>query len=79
MSMTVTEAITTTVTLGETVKDLRLKLGLSREELADRAGTSYSYIANIETGLRTPHLAMLIDIASGLGLRASTLLSLANL
>lgn len=54
-------------TLGQRVKDRRLELGLTVQELAQRAGVSASYIYAIEVGARGSHVDKLVRIAEALG------------
>ncbi|MEU1880330.1 helix-turn-helix transcriptional regulator [Streptosporangium sp. NPDC020072] len=49
------------------LKDLRVRQGLTRVELADRAGRSESGVEAIETLSRAPSLSYLEDVAAGLG------------
>ena len=49
--------------LGERLKKLRLKKGLSQTELGDLLGTDNSNISNWERGISKPDIDMLIKIA----------------
>jgi transcriptional regulator with XRE-family HTH domain len=60
--------------LGQRVRDLRLRAGLTQEGLSDRSGLHVTYIAGIETGRRNPSLMSIVAVANGLGLAASELL-----
>jgi transcriptional regulator with XRE-family HTH domain len=60
--------------LGRAVKVLRTVRDLSRRELAEAAGLSYSYLAEIENGGKQPSSRALAAIAEALGLSASQLL-----
>lgn len=64
--------------LGRTIKVLRTDLGLSRRELAEQAGISYSYITEIENGNKPPSASVLNPIAAALGVRMSELIHLAE-
>jgi len=57
--------------LGNAIRNLRETAGLSRQELADRAGISESAIARLERGQASPAVATLELLAKGLGLRLS--------
>jgi transcriptional regulator with XRE-family HTH domain len=59
--------------LGRTIGQLRQKLGLSQEELADRAGIHRTYVSQLERGIKSPTLAVLIKIARALGIKPSRL------
>ncbi|MFD1410186.1 helix-turn-helix domain-containing protein [Lapidilactobacillus gannanensis] len=56
------------------IRDRRLALGLTIEELAERSGSSYSFISRIERGkVDNVKLKKLNDIATALGLNMSDL------
>lgn len=54
-------------TIGSKLRDLRLKNGLTQEELADRAELSKGFISQLENDLTSPSIATLIDILTLLG------------
>ncbi len=54
--------------LGRAIKVRRTGLDMSRKQLAQRAGLSYSYLAEIENGAKSPSSRTLDAIAEGLGL-----------
>lgn len=60
--------------LGRVIQVARTEQGLSRKELAARAGVSYASLADIETARRRPSPSALIRIASALGMGPSELL-----
>jgi transcriptional regulator with XRE-family HTH domain len=62
-------------TVGQRVRSAREDLGLSQEQLAERAGLHVSYVGQIERGLREPSLKSLLGVAQGLNLRLVDLLS----
>ena len=53
--------------IGNRIRDLRKKSGLTMKELAKRTGISYATIHRIETGALSPSVAVLSDIAHELG------------
>ena len=55
--------------LGRAITVLRTEQGVERKELADRAGISYSYLAEIENGNKPPSSSVLVVLAEALGLR----------
>jgi len=55
------------------VKDRRLALGLTQEQLAERAGVSRQTIISIEGGRYDPSLALAMKLASLLGERVEGL------
>ena len=61
-------------TFGATIKQRREELGISQEELADRAGLHRTYVSDIERGARNVALANIVSLAAALDLKPSTLL-----
>lgn len=55
------------IDIGDKVKRLRLKLGLTQEELAARTELSKGFISQLERNLTSPSIATLIDILEALG------------
>jgi len=53
-------------TLGERVKERRLALGMTVQELARRAEVSVSYVYAIEAGERGSHIDKILRIAQAL-------------
>lgn len=64
--------------LGRAIGASRVERGLSRRQLADRAGLSYPYLCQLENGERNCPIGTLALVAAGLGTRASTLLARAE-
>ena len=60
---------------GEAVQKRRSGLGISQEELAERADLHRTYVADIERGARNPTLLTIEKLARGLGVSSSALLS----
>ena len=60
---------------GNRVRKLRLKEGLSQEELAFKAGVHRTYLGSIERGERNPSLKNISALAQALGVTLSDLLS----
>ena len=52
--------------VGSRIKELRHKLGISQEELADRAGVHRTYIASLEVGKRNVSIIALEKIVNAL-------------
>jgi len=52
---------------GVKIKELRLKKGLTQEELADRCELTKGYISQLENDLTSPSIATLSDILQNLG------------
>lgn len=59
--------------LGRAIKVLRTEQGLERRELAEAAGVSYSYLAEIENGNKPPSSQVLFALCEVLGVRPSQL------
>lgn len=61
--------------LTERVRARRNALGLTQDQLAERAGLSTNYIARLEIGLRTPSMATLKSLARALDVQIADLLA----
>ncbi len=53
--------------IGIKIKQMRLSLGLTQEELADRCEITKGYISQLENDLTSPSIATLSDILAALG------------
>lgn len=53
-------------TLGDRVRDRRLELGLSQEQLGERAGLHRNYISGIEQGRRNIAVVNIVKLAVAL-------------
>jgi CheY-like chemotaxis protein len=53
---------------GSTIKSKRSELGMSQEELADRAGLHRTYVSDVERGTRNVSLGSIEKLAHALGL-----------
>ena len=53
--------------IGEKIKQLRIKMNLTQEELANRCELSKGFISQVERNLTSPSIATLIDILGALG------------
>lgn len=60
--------------IGQTLKSLRVAAGLSREQLAVKAGVSGSTIIRAELGKNIPYAVSLRRIADALGVTVARLL-----
>ncbi len=58
---------------GKRVRTLRERLGLSQEDLADKAGIHRTYVGGVERGERNLGLKNVIRIARALGVTVSEL------
>lgn len=58
-----------------TLRRRRHALGISQEELADRADVTMRYISLLETGRRVPTIVVVFALAKGLGIPAGDFVS----
>jgi len=65
--------------LGQKIKELRLKAGISQEKLATKAGLHRTYISDVERGERNVSLMNIRRIASVLNLKPSELFAEAKM
>ncbi|MDZ4052126.1 helix-turn-helix transcriptional regulator [Brevundimonas sp.] len=61
-------------TFGQNVRRIRLRREMTIEALAQDAGLSYSYLGEIERGLRNPTLAVIEGLADSLAVEPHSLL-----
>ncbi len=57
--------------LGAKLRDLRQKINLTQEELADRCELTKGYISQLENDLTSPSIATLVDLLNALGTNLS--------
>jgi len=57
--------------IGEKLKQLRIKNGLTQTDLADRCDLSKGFISQVENNLASPSIATLMDILETLGVSAA--------
>ena len=62
------------IALGQRVNRLRVALGLSQEEFADRVQLDRTYVSGIERGLRNPTLLVLVRLARALNVSPAKLI-----
>jgi transcriptional regulator with XRE-family HTH domain len=55
------------VYIGEKLKDLRFRAGLTQQELADKAGTTQTTVARIERDAVQPEVTTIRRLATALG------------
>nr|WP_293075401.1 helix-turn-helix transcriptional regulator [Okeania sp. SIO3B5] len=60
--------------LSRLIKQRRMKLGISQEELGFRSKLDRTYISGLERGVRNPSLTALVSLAGGMGISVSELL-----
>lgn len=57
--------------IGKTVKAIRIKQGLSQEDLAHECDVDRSYISMIEVGRNEPSVTKIFDLCQGLKIKPS--------
>ena len=61
--------------IGKKIKNLRLQLGLTQEELAARTELSKGFISQLERDITSPSIATLMDILEALGTNVAAFFS----
>lgn len=61
--------------LGDVLKEIREKQGLSQEKLGLNSGVDRTYISEIENNKKSPTVKTLFRICGGLGVKASDVLA----
>jgi transcriptional regulator with XRE-family HTH domain len=61
--------------LGERVRELRTKRGLTQIQLSERCGVPQSRISAIEGGSHVPNVETVLRLASALGCKVTALMS----
>ncbi|WP_368086508.1 helix-turn-helix domain-containing protein [Variovorax sp. OV329] len=67
------------IALGEAIRSMRSARRISQEELAHRSGIDRSFMSSIERGTQNPGVMTLVQIARGIGVALSEVLSEAGL
>ncbi len=62
--------------VGRNVARLRLKKGLTQEQLSEESGFTQQYLSDLERGRRNPTVVTLFHLASALGVEPATLLAI---
>jgi transcriptional regulator with XRE-family HTH domain len=60
--------------VGQNVRSLRLRLGLTQEELAEKAEFHWTYVSGVERGRYNISLDSLVRLAKALGIKPFELL-----
>ena len=60
---------------GEVLKEARLRSGLSQQELSFQASIHWTYVSQLERGLKNPTLSVILRLASALDVTASELVA----
>ena len=58
---------------GKAIRELRLRKGLTQEQVAHEAGLALNYVSEMERGRRNPSLVTVFSLASALGVSADAL------
>ena len=53
--------------VGENVRKVRLKRGLTQERFAEKSGFSQQYLSSLENGRRNPSIVTIYELAMALG------------
>ena len=53
--------------VGRNVRKIRLRVGLTQEQFAERSGFSQQYISGLEKGRRNPTIVTIYELAKALG------------
>ena len=61
---------------GAVIGEMRRSAGFSQEALAERAGVHRTYVSQLERGLKSPTLAVLMKLAEALDTKPSKILLL---
>ncbi len=64
--------------LGKAIREIRLREGLSQEELAFHAGIHPTWVSHIESGRKNPAWSTVRRIANGLGVKLLEVVALAE-
>lgn len=60
---------------GKEISRLRGRLGISQEELGFRTGLHRTYVSQLERGLKSPTLGVILKLSRTLGISAAKLVS----
>ncbi|HYK03181.1 MAG TPA: helix-turn-helix transcriptional regulator [Thermoanaerobaculia bacterium] len=63
---------------GERLRELRDKRGETTRSLAELAGMSYTYLSDLERGIKTPTLATIVRLALALRCKVTDLVAVFN-
>ena len=66
------------VLVGENVRKVRLKRGLTQERFAEKSGFSQQYLSSLENGRRNPSIVTIYELATALGVSHLELLKPTN-
>lgn len=61
-------------TVGRRIRDLRVRFGLTLEELAERSHITFQYLQKLEKDRANPSLEVLMKIANGLSVKTAALI-----
>ena len=64
------------IIFGKTIKNLRLVRELTQNNLADRINTERSHISDIERGIKSPSLPMILRLAEALQIPSGQLVQM---
>jgi HTH-type transcriptional regulator/antitoxin HipB len=64
--------------VGRAIRELRKRAGLTQEQVAERMGTSGTYLSRLEAGQRDVRLSTLLRLLEGIGADLYQLASVLN-
>lgn len=64
------------VALGKVIRERRVALGMSQEDLAQKSGLHRTYVSDVERGIRNLTVGALWFISTGLGMQLREIISL---
>lgn len=62
--------------LGKVIRERRVSLGMSQEELAEKSGLHRTYVSDVERGIRNLTVGALWFLSNGLGMQLPEIISL---
>jgi transcriptional regulator with XRE-family HTH domain len=69
------ENVTTEINIGENIKKLRTKAGLSQEDFATKSGVKYTTLTKIESNvIKNPSVLIIDKLAKALGVNIEDLI-----
>lgn len=74
MAKTQNDPTTSRLTFGERLREERKKAGMTLEDLAEKSGITWSYIAQVEVGRRNISVDNMHRLAQGVGVPLKELL-----
>ena len=64
------------ISLGKVIRERRVSLGMSQEELAEKSGLHRTYVSDVERGIRNLTVGALWFLANGLSLELKDIVAM---